>query len=74
MITFERDPIHEIVPFYNLIIVEEEYSLLKSFEHLNKRIGKDNLTSKNFIKSSRNSYLVKVAKIDQGYSLQGKKI
>ena len=64
---------HEFVPIYNLVIVEEGYSPLKIFDHLNKRIGKPTLYSEDFIKLSRNSYLVKVTKVDQGYCLQGKK-
>ena len=48
-------------------------SLLKIFDHLNKRIGKPTLSSEDFIKFSRNSYQIKVSKVDQGYCLQGMK-
>ena len=66
-------PKDEIEPIYNLVITEEGHSPLKVFDHLNKRIGRPNLSSEHFTKFSRNSYLIKVARIDQGYSLQGEK-
>ena len=56
---------------YNL--AEEGHSPMKIFDHLNKRIRKSNLSSENFVKFYRNSYLIRESKVKQGYSLQGKK-
>ena len=37
------------------------------------KVEKQTVCSENFVKFSRNSYLVRVTKVDQGYNLQGKK-
>ena len=52
------------------VIAEEGYSPLKIFDHLKKRIGKPSLSSKDFVKFSRNSYLLRVTKVDQGYKVE----
>ena len=49
-IFFSPDPKHEIVPIYNLLIAEEGHT----------RILKPTLFTEDFIKFSRNSYLVKL--------------
>ena len=67
------DPKNKIDPIYNLVIAKEGHSPLKNIDHLNKRFGKPALSSEDFIKFSRNSYLIKVTKVDQGFCLQSKK-
>ena len=59
-------PKHEIDLIYDLVITKEGHNLLKIFDHLNGRIGEPILSSEDFIKFSRNSYLVKVTRVDTG--------